>query len=724
MLEFLKEIDAVDSVDAAIAVLQDTLQKESSLRYEGVIENAVLFATRYHKGQMRKSGLPYIVHPICVAAITAYYSGDETMIASALLHDTVEDTPCTLETIEEYFGSEITSLVDALTKIQEMKDDADMKSHIISKQLQSALTFRKMLVASITDVRALVIKVSDRLHNMMTLDALKKERQLAISKETLLVYAPIAHRLGISSLKNELENLAFLHVFPDSYEMIATYLSENKASIARLLDGLSKELSTLLQANGFSEDSFEIQSRIKRPYSIYLKMQKKGISIDEVLDLLALRILVKTPLLCYKVLGLIHTHFKPIVSRFKDYIALPKENGYKTIHTTIFTENSIYEIQIRDFDMHVNAEYGIAAHWRYKSVMPNLEWLKNLQYKNDNIEEFYELAKNDLYNEDIVVFSPNGDTYSLPVGAIALDFAYAVHSEVGDNALKAYVNNIETSLIQILKSGDIVRIEVGESNLRCTYIDIVKTSRAKSCLKARCNTRLKELSFKTTINILTTIFDREKLHPILKRYILTRHLEDLATKAASDINALENLKDKITSSLMLQGNFITRMMMVSYSKLKEYHFDNIRIYANHTITGVIFDCCCHPKTDDAIMAFKERDKVIVHHKLCSNAYERLQTYTPMVFAQWYDTNLAIFKVILVLENNQTTLAKFLNDMTKMHTRLRNIDYNSTNTHFMNCEILIEGLNKDILGLKKLAKERYKIIEFKGLKDAYDKSGKS
>ena len=470
---FLSKAQTIHTVDKAKALLWEQVPAPlpSTLK-------ALELAMAAHEGQQRKSGEPYIVHPIIVAAITAAFSNDETMVQAALLHDVVEDTPYEIEDILAQFGDDVAHLVEGLTKIVELRDEELVPFGSDERLINSALTFRKMLVASIKDIRVLVIKLCDRLHNMLTLDALSVQKQKRIAEETLVVYAPIAHRLGISRLKNNLEDLSFFYIYPEDYKKIDTYIKSNAQNLQFKLNAFIHKVRDTMHKDGFLDKDFEIIGRVKHYYSIYLKMHRKGVSIDEVLDLLAIRIIVKEPIECYRVLGLMHLNFTPLISRFKDYIAIPKENGYKTIHTTLFNEEGIVEAQIRTTEMHRLAEYGVAAHWKYKDGGSgvNLEWLESLHYQNESVEEFYELAKSDLFSEDITVFSPKGDYFTLPKGSVALDFAYAIHSEVGANAIGALVNKHKSSLLTVLKNGDIVKIlKANDVHLHCSWLDTVKT---------------------------------------------------------------------------------------------------------------------------------------------------------------------------------------------------------------------------------------------------------
>ena len=410
LLSKAKNIRTIEEAEALLYSFTDSKSK--------IISDPLSLSKEAHRGQIRKSGEPYIIHPIIVATITALISNDDTMIAAALMHDVVEDTDYTIEEIEALFGEDIAFLVEGLTKIEVIRDEELIPSSSNQKLISSALTFRKMLLSSIKDVRILVVKLCDRLHNMITLDALSSEKQIRISEETMVVYAPIAHRLGISQLKNRLEDLSFYYIYPNAYREIDEYIVCNKQNLQLKLNTFVRKIEELMHNNGFQDIKFEVFGRVKHYYSMYQKMQRKGIGVDEILDLIAIRILVKEDIECYQVLGLLHINFKPIVSRFKDYVTLPKENGYSTIHTTLFDDDGIVEAQIRTFDMHKTAEYGIAAHWRYKSGVEkpkpvNLEWLESLQYQNDNIEEFYALAKGDLFSDDISVYSPAGDHYTL-----------------------------------------------------------------------------------------------------------------------------------------------------------------------------------------------------------------------------------------------------------------------------------------------------------------------
>ncbi|MCJ7764430.1 MAG: RelA/SpoT family protein, partial [Thiovulaceae bacterium] len=614
----------MDQVDiAAIVKVSSVTQATALLNKEFAISekinDALAFATDAHKEQFRKSGVPYIIHPILVASIVATITEDESMVIAALLHDVVEDTPTTIDEVKAHYGDDVAHLVGGLTKIDSIRDANLVSSASDEKLIVSALSFRKMLLASIEDVRVLGVKLCDRLHNMLTLDALPPHKQERIAEETLVVYGPIAHRLGISFVKNLLEDLSFKYVFPSEERDIADYLDANYHAIELKLNTFQQAITTLILQNGFMPEDFQIVSRVKHHYSIHLKMQRKGIGIDEILDLLAVRILVKKPVDCYKILGLVHLHFQPLTSRFKDYIAIAKENGYQTIHTSIFHEGAILEVQIRTFEMNRTAELGVAAHWKYKNGgnAINLEWLNNLQYQNESVEDFYALIKNDLYSEDLTAFSPKGKPFTLPRGAVALDFAYAVHTEIGDSAEYCLINKERASLLSELHNGDIVSIMTAQEKMtRCSWLDAVKTSRAKSNIRANCNQRIRAIDSRSGLMILVGILNLNVSR--IEEWCHNNGSIDNRVRIARDIDYLKEIVNSYTDDLRVKGR-ITRFLASHRLKLKEYHFGSLEIFSNQSVSDVVFDYCCHPKTGDEIVAFNREGKAHVHHKMCKHA---------------------------------------------------------------------------------------------------------
>jgi len=678
------------------------------------INEALEFAIVAHLGQYRKSGEEYVIHPILVASITSFFSDNEDMIIAALLHDVVEDTKYEFKDIFLKFGANVAHLVEGLTKITDIRANSLIPSTKIDEKLaKSAMTFRNMLISSIKDIRVLVIKLCDRLHNMLTLDALREDKQKRIAEETILVYAPIAHRLGIATLKKYLEDLSFKYLLPSEYQKIDKFIKENKEDLTLRLNNFISKVEVLLSKEGISD--FEIKGRIKHYYSIYLKMQRKGISIEEVLDLLAIRVIVKEKIECYESFGVIHLNFRPLISRFKDYIAIPKENGYQTLHTSVFDETNVIEVQIRTYDMDKNAEYGIAAHWKYKldSASPNTDWLNNLTFENEKIEDFYELAKNDLFREDIIVYSPKFDTYTLPVGATALDFAYAVHTDIGNKAKEAYINKEKASLLTTLKNGDIVRIVTDEKEIpRCSWIDALKTSKAKVAAKHLCNQRIKEVENDIALNILKTIFDLDifKLKAIIKSHYLCSKIH----KIVEDKNFLTDVVNKISKTIKSKEKL--KHLFKSYT-LKEYMFDNIKVLSNKSINDIEFSFCCHPKRGDEIVGFLENKKVTIHHKLCSTAVDLIKARENMVYVEWIEENtISKYLIIVNLQNKKGELAKFVSELAKLDVSIASIEL-GVNSDFCKVEVEIDEKKLDKVSTK--LKQTYHIIEFTSQKDAYN-----
>lgn len=705
-----------------------TIEEASTLLWEQLpsplpaTTQALTLSLEAHKGQVRKSGEPYIVHPILVAAITAKISNDEMMVQAALLHDVVEDTSYTIEDLEREFGYDVAHMVEGLTKIVQMRDEELIPSGSDERLINSALTFRKMLIASIKDVRVLVIKLCDRLHNMLTLDALSAEKQKRISEETLVVYAPIAHRLGISKLKNHLEDLSFYYIYPEDYREIDTYIKSNSQNLKFKLNAFIQNVKDTMDKDGFKKGEYEIIGRVKHYYSIYLKMHRKGVSIEEVLDLLAIRIIVKEPIECYRVLGLMHLRFTPLISRFKDYIAVPKENGYKTIHTTLFDEEGIVEAQIRTKEMHRLAEYGVAAHWKYKGGdnSVNLGWLESLHYQNESIEEFYELAKSDLFSEDITVFSPKGDYYTLPKGSVALDFAYAIHSEVGENAIEALINKQKSSLLTILKNGDIVKIIKDESpHLYCSWLDTVKTSKAQDGIRSACRARIKESDTLSAYNILSTLFSQESM--AMRELLKGMEHNDSIYKLPGQLDYYKDTIHKVADYMGTKEVRFWELLKKGYKKPYIRKLEHFKFFTNKSIDGVEFDYCCHPKVGDQIVAFYKGSKAIIHHKLCKKAYQKILEGEAMIQVSWSGSKLSRYRLIISLQNKKGILADLLAKLSLLNLNILSIELGIRNSEQAEyCQIEVESSEAKKQFLAEKISKQFKLIEIISLDDAYNK----
>ncbi len=708
----IEKVKHLHDVDSASAYLFSQITPTEQLK------KALQYSKEAHKTQFRKSGEPYIIHPILVASIVASITNDETMTIAALLHDVVEDTKTTIEDVVNIFGKDVAHLVEGLTKIDNIRDAELIPSTSNERLVVSALSFRKMLLASIKDVKVLVVKLCDRLHNMLTLDALPEHKQQRIAEETLVVYAPISHRLGISFLKNILEDLSFGYLFPEEKHHIDNYLDTNYHAIEMKLNDFKQSINRLLITNGFCEDDFEILSRVKHRYSIYLKMQRKGIGIDEVLDLLAVRILTKDPVKCYNILGLIHLHFQPLSSRFKDYIAVAKDNGYQTLHTSVFYNTAIFEVQIRTYDMHKTAELGVAAHWKYKNGGNNikLDWLNNLQYQNESVEDFYELIKNDLYSEDIVVFSPTGDPFTLPRGAVALDFAYAVHTEVGNKAESCLINKTKSSLLSELHNGDIVKIKLADDVItRCSWIDAVKTSKAQTNMRFNCNARIRDIDIKSSINIVATAMSLK--HSRVEEWFEANNFEGRAS-IPTDIEQLRTVINKYTQDISKNNRFKGFLSRHRF-KLKSTVISGIEIFSVSGVSDVVFDYCCHPKSGDEIMGFLEKGKVHVHHKMCKKAAKKLDAHEKMVFVRWERQNTYHYSLIASLHNEKGALANFLTFLVKLNIDITLIELGKeTNDYVQYCELGFESKEANIHILRTKLEQKIKVIQLIRTDDAY------
>ena len=715
MVDFFEEIGRVNTIDSAKSFLRE------KIKFSEAIEKALNTAITLHANQQRKSGEPYVVHPIAVAAITASLSSDETMVIAALLHDVVEDTDYSIEDVEAHFGKDVRHIVSGLTKIVAIRDENLIPSDADERITSSALSFRKMLIASIGDVRVLIIKLCDRLHNMMTLDALEPAKQQRISEETLVVYAPIAHRLGIAMVKNYLEDLSFKYIYPNEYKKIDKYIKSNDQSLHFHLNAFITKVKNTLHKAGYHWEDFEVIGRVKHYYSIYLKMQRKGIGIDEVLDLLAIRIILKEPLECYEALGALHLSFTPLVSRFKDYIALPKENGYQTIHTTLFDEEGIVEAQIRTREMHRLAEYGVAAHWKYKDGLEsiNLEWLSGLNYQSESIEEFYELAKSDLFSEEITVFTPAGDYFTLPKESVALDFAYAVHSEIGETATGALINKEKASLLTILKNGDIVKIITdGVPRAHCSWENTVKTSKAKSGIRSQCRKRLKELNEYSGYNILATIFNKSL--SFIQEVVHNYGEDNNFYKVALQLDSLKERMHRISKSQNIKEVRFWELLKRGYKKPQNRTIDHFYFYTNRQIDGIVFEHCCHPKIGDDIVAFYKDNKAIIHHKLCMNAYKKIISGHSMLFVQWRSSKLSRYRLIVSLPNQKGELAKLLSKLSAMQINITGIEFginSSESAEFCNIEVESPKANK--AEIEKVLSSKFKLIDILALDDAYN-----
>lgn len=495
---------------------------------EDLLRRAYVFSAMAHRGQVRVSGEPYLIHPLEVARILAEMHLDEVAIAAGLLHDLIEDTFVTEDELHAQFGPQITNIVKALTKI------ISMEQSYAAREAVQAENVRRMLLASVEDVRVILVKLADRLHNMRTLLFLPEPSRRRIARETLEIYAPIAHRLGIGRIKAELEDLAFAHTNPVEHSQLVEQLQQREVAARTLIEEIRGLLSRTLEENGIQA---EIRGRIKHVFSIWSKLNRQGISLDRVYDFLAFRIIVDTVQQCYGALGLIHQLWRPVPGRIKDYIAMPKPNAYQSLHTSVMgPQGQPFEVQIRTSDMDQIAEAGIAAHWMYKhgqvggTDAERANWMRGLvEGHQENPRDFLDSLKLDLYPEDVYTFSPKGEVFSFPRGATTIDYAYRVHTEVGHRCVGARINGRLVPLRTQLENGDIVEILTSPSQVPSRdWLEIAATARAKNKIRAWLNRGEKEQA----VEIGQRLLEREcrRLHVPVKLLRSEEKLSEMASE--------------------------------------------------------------------------------------------------------------------------------------------------------------------------------------------------
>ncbi|KFA91420.1 RelA/SpoT family protein [Archangium violaceum] len=525
--------------------LNDILQRVASYHPDpdlDIIKKAYVYSAKVHQGQLRKSGEPYLIHPLEVAGLLAELKLDEASIVTGLLHDTIEDTLATSEELTELFGPEVAQLVDGVTKLSKFSASATL-----SQEEKQAENFRKMIIAMAQDIRVILVKLADRTHNMRTLDHMAEEKQRRIAQETLDIYAPLANRLGISWIKTELEDLSFRYVKPQDFLALQDKLNKRKKEREKYIEDVSDLIQGKLEERGLKGD---VSGRFKHVYSIYKKMKSQGIEFEQIHDIIAFRILMPAVPSCYEALGLVHQLWKPVPGRFKDFIAIPKPNMYQSLHTTVVGPlGERIEVQIRTPDMHKVAEEGIAAHWAYKegkalTVSKDDEkfaWLRQLMEWQQDLKdpkEFLETVKVDLFTDEVFVFTPKGDVKSLPRGATPVDFAYAIHSDVGGRCVGAKVNGKIVPLRYKLKNGDTVEVLTSpQAHPSKDWLTFVKTSRAQQRIRAFIKQQQREKSLQLGRELLERELKRYQLNfnKLLKTGALKKTCEELGFRVEDDL---------------------------------------------------------------------------------------------------------------------------------------------------------------------------------------------
>ena len=637
-----------------------------------IVKKAYEIASEAHEGQFRVSGEPYVEHPINVAYILADLGLDIISISAALLHDVVEDTKFTREDIEEMFGDEVALLVDGVTKLTKL----DFKS----KEEHQAESLRKMFLAMAKDIRVVLIKLADRLHNMRTLEHLGREKQIFKSEETIEIYAPLAHRLGMSRMKSELEDLSFYFLQPDVYDELKKKLKENRSSRNR---NIQNAITTLRENIEDQKLDAEIYGRSKHLYSIYQKMQRKEVDFSEIYDLTAVRVLVDSVRECYQVLGVVHEIWKPMPGRFKDYIAMPKSNMYQSLHTTVIgPSGDPLEVQIRTHEMHKTAEYGIAAHWRYKEGKTDkddyeekLSWLRQLlEWQKDLQEpqEFMKALKIDLFQDEVFVFTPKGDVMSLPRGGTPIDFAYHIHTEVGHNCVGAKVNGKIVPLEYELNNGDIVNIITSKKSTGPSrdWLKYVKTSTARSKIKRWFKKQQRDEIIRRGKELLNREFERQ--HIDLSGKDKDEELQRIAEELGE--NNRENLLESIGYNNISVKQVINKLDIeeeeeVSLEDLqtapstkssdkgvKVKGVDNLKVRTAK---------CCNPVPGDKIVGYITRGRGIsIHRKGCPNLKSLMENEEERIIdVEWDQQRSESYVVDLNIE--AVDKSALLNDITRL-----------------------------------------------------------
>jgi guanosine-3',5'-bis(diphosphate) 3'-pyrophosphohydrolase len=637
---------------------------------EALVRDAYAVAKQQHKGQVRATGDPYIVHPIAVAEILAGYGMGDATLAAALLHDTVEDTDITLEGLEDRFGAEVALLIDGVTKLDRIK--------FSSRELAQAATIRKMAVAMARDIRVLVIKLADRTHNIRTLTPLPLEKQQRVASETLDVYAPLAHRLGMQEVKHEMEETCFGVLFPGPKAEIEEAVSRRSPERASDIERVIDELSKVLADSGVHAD---ITGRPKHLYSIYRKMVASGLAFEDIHDLIGIRVIVGELRDCYASLGLVHSMWPPIQGRFKDYIAMPKFNFYQSLHTTVVgPDGKALEVQIRTREMHERAEGGIAAHWRYKEgggshgELPGVQDIRDMHDDADDPAEFLENLKLDLYQDEVFALTPRGDVKTLPKGATPVDFAYRVHTDVGHRCSGARVNGRLVPLSTQLESGDIVEIltsRAQDAHPSRDWLEFVKSSRASAKIKAWFSRERRD-------NALTE--GKESVLKAMRRDGLPlTGIDDEVTQIAHDfgfdsVDGLYMSVGENRTSPQTVAQRVSRLLRpddtaeaVKAERLPTPHKRKTRVTGDVVVEGledmlVRMAKCCGPVPGDDIIGFVTVGRgVSVHRADCANIGSLTEKSERMVDVAWAAEQTGTFFVWIQVE--ALDRAKLLRDVT-------------------------------------------------------------
>ena len=714
-----EKLDTIKKADASVKAMKDFTSPEilyqelinSVRKYHpsddiSMIERAYQVAKNAHEGQLRKSGEPYIIHPLCVAIILADLELDKETIVAGILHDAVEDTIMTTEEITEQFGAEVALLVDGVTKLGQLNYSAD-------KVEVQAENLRKMFLAMAKDIRVILIKLADRLHNMRTLQYMPPHKQQEKARETMDIYAPIAMRLGISKIKVELDDLSLKYLKPDVYYDLVDKISLRKSAREEFVNGIVEEVKDHLKAAGIDA---QVAGRVKHFFSIYKKMVNQDKTLDQIYDLFAVRILVDTVKDCYAALGVIHEMYKPIPGRFKDYIAMPKPNMYQSLHTTLIgPKGQPFEIQIRTYEMHKTAEFGIAAHWKYKessdgkrppsqSEEEKLSWLRQiLEWQRDMSDnrEFMSLLKSDLdlFADNVYCFTPAGDVKTLPSGSTPIDFAYSIHSAVGNKMVGARVNGKLVPIEYVIKNGDRIEIITSQNSQGPSrdWLKLVKSTQAKNKINNWFKQELKEDNIQKGKDLLAAYARSKSMQ--LSKYTKSKYMESVmrkygfrdwdsvlaaighgGLKEGQVLNKLIDCYNKDNVAKMTDEDVLEAVRENQEKTTARKEKGGIVVKGIHDV-AVRFSKCCSPIPGDEIVGFVTRGRgVSIHRTDCVNVLNMSEMdRARLIEAEWQNPGTKAEEKYLaelsIFANNRTGL---LVDIMKIFTE-RKIDVRGTNS---------------------------------------------
>ena len=708
--------------------IEDVIEKVERNRPDPDIElirRAYLFSAHYHQGQKRASGEPYLVHPLAVADLLADMRLDEISVSTGLLHDVVEDTLVDLDTIRSYFGDEITYLVDGLTKIAHISN--------LSKEKQQAENVRKMVLAMTTDVRVVLIKLADRLHNMRTMQFLKPEKRARISQETLDIYAPIAHRLGMGKVRSELEDLSFQNLYPEEYKRLAKEVDIRRPELEDALEKITETIKAQLSENDVP--FIKIEGRVKRLYSLWKKLKKQKITIERVYDLIAARIITANDKKnCYLALSVVHDIWTPVPERFKDWIAIPRDNRYQSLHTSVISDSGqSFEVQIRTEEMHQIAEEGVAAHWKYKENKlgkreedETLDELRKTVEKlllpfvettaeNEDSEDFIESLKLDLYPKDVYAFTPMGKVIQLPRGATPIDFAYAIHSEVGDTCTGAKVNGRIATLRTELQNGDVVEIlRTANSKPSPDWLNTVVTSKARSRIRHWISEQQRAESIEIGRKLLEKEAERFRLSP---KKLLNNETEMKRIANEYGLGRGEDLLASVGYGRTLPRNVFAKFLgaekfaELDPEKKKETRLESATKAVKKFI-GLGEDAiivkgvdnllttranCCNPLRGEEIIGYISLGKgIVVHNKRCKNVAQLMVNKERVVEVEWAKNEkeqIQSVRLLATTENRTGMLAGITNAIADIKTGIRDARAEVSKQDLGLIEVTVEVFDK-------------------------------